>query len=108
FLDVSEPRSKTVPVVNAVLDRVPAGNPFFLWVSFDEPHHPWDVSAPGAPTDPSRLTVPSYLPDFPQVRSELARYYDEVAAMDEEFQWIMDILDTRGLSANTLVVFMGD
>ena len=108
FLDISEPREKTVPVVSKFLDKVPTGRPFFLWLSFDEPHHPWDLPAPVAPTDPSRVVVPPYLPDIPQVRRDLARYYDEVAAMDEEFQWVMDILDKRGLAKNTLVVFIGD
>jgi N-sulfoglucosamine sulfohydrolase len=28
--------------------------------------------------------------------------------MDEEFQWVMDILDKRGLAQNTLVAFLGD
>jgi N-sulfoglucosamine sulfohydrolase len=108
FLNVSEPREKTVPVVNEFLNKVPAGKPFFLWISFDEPHHPWDIPAPGAQTEPAQVVVPPYLPDTPQVRSDLARYYDEVAAMDEEFQWVMDILENRGLANNTLVVFIGD
>ena len=108
FLDANSPREKTVEVVNKFLDKVPAGKPFFLWVSFNEPHHPWDRPAPGAPTDPAKIAVPPYLPDIPEVRRDLARYYDEVAAMDEEFQWVMDILDKRDLAKNTLVVFLGD
>ena len=59
-------------------------------------------------TDPAKIAVPPYLPDIPEVRRDLARYYDEVAAMDEEFQWVMDILDKRDLAKNTLVVFLGD
>jgi arylsulfatase A-like enzyme len=108
FLDTKSPREKTVEVVNKFLDKVPGGKPFFLWVSFNEPHHPWDRSAPGAPTDPAKITVPPYLPDIPEVRRDLARYYDEVAAMDEEFQWVMDILKKRDLEKDTLVVFIGD
>jgi N-sulfoglucosamine sulfohydrolase len=108
FLDVNSPREKTVEVVNKFLDKVPARKPFFLWVSFNEPHHPWDRPAPGAPTDPAKVTVPAYLPDIPEIRRDLARYYDEVAAMDEEFQWVMDILDKRDVANNTMVVFLGD
>src|SRR4029079_10715125 len=55
-----------------------------------------------------KITVPSYLPDIPEVRKDLARYYDEIAAADEEFQWIMDILERRGLAKNTAVFFLGD
>ena len=108
FLDFNSPREKTVSVVNAFLDKVPEHKSFFLWISFNEPHHPWNRPAPGTPVDPAQITVPRYLPDIPEVRRDLARYYDEVAAMDEEFQWVMDILDKRGLAKDTLVVFLGD
>jgi arylsulfatase A-like enzyme len=108
FLDVNSPREKTVPIVNEFLDKVPAGKPFFLWVNFNEPHHAWDRPAPAGPHDPAKITVPPYLPDIPAVRKDLARYYDEVSAMDEEFQWVMDILEKRQLSTNTLVIFLGD
>ena len=108
FLDVNSPREKTVPIVNEFLDKVPKDKPFFLWVNFNEPHHVWDRPAPGEPHDPATIPVPPYLPDIPAVRKDLARYYDEVAAMDEEFQWVMDILEKRHLSTNTLVMFLGD
>jgi N-sulfoglucosamine sulfohydrolase len=108
FLDVNSPRTMTVPLVNSFLDKVPAGKPFFLWVNFNEPHHPWNRKGPGAPHDPLKVTVPPYLPDIPEVRTDLARYYDEIGAADEEFQWIMDILEKRGLAKNTAVFFLGD
>lgn len=108
FLDVNSPREKTVSVVSEFLDKVQAGKRFFLWLNFNEPHHPWNRPAPSEPTDPTKIAVPPYLPDIPEVRRDLARYYDEVAEMDEEFQWVMDILDKRGLAKDTLVVFLGD
>ncbi|MDB6025605.1 MAG: arylsulfatase family protein [Verrucomicrobiales bacterium] len=108
FLDINSPREKTVPLVNEFLDKVPNGKPFFLWLNFNEPHHAWNRPAPGGPHDPAKITVPPYLPDIPQVRKDLARYYDEIAAMDEEFQWVMDILQKRHLDTNTVVMFLGD
>ncbi len=108
FLDINSPRENTVPIVNQFLDKVPSGKPFFLWINFNEPHHVWNQKAPGGPTDPAKITVPPYLPDIPAVRKDLARYYDEVCAMDEEFQSVMDILEKRHLSTNTLVMFLGD
>jgi arylsulfatase A-like enzyme len=108
YLDFNSPREKTVSIVNGFLDKVPARKPFFLWVSFNEPHHPWNRPAPDSPTDPQKIAVPRYLPDIPEVRRDLARYYDEVAAMDEEFGWVMDILEKRDLAKNTLIVFLGD
>lgn len=108
FLDINSPRENTVPVVNQFLDKVPVSKPFFLWVNFNEPHHAWNRPSPSGPHDPAKITVPPYLPDIPEVRKDLARYYNEVAAMDEEFQWVMDILNKRGLATNTLVMFLGD
>jgi N-sulfoglucosamine sulfohydrolase len=108
FLDRNSPRAQTVPIVSQFLDEVPAGKPFFLWISFNDPHHPWDRNAIPEPHDPQQIAVPPYLPDLPEVRSDLARYYDEIARMDEEFQWVMDVLAKRGLTTNTLVMFLGD
>jgi N-sulfoglucosamine sulfohydrolase len=108
FLEQDSKREQTVPVVNQFLDKVPVGKPFFLWISFNDPHHPWDRNAIAEPHDPAKITVPPYLPDIPEMRKDLARYYDEIARMDEEFQGVMDILAKRGLAANTLVMFLGD
>jgi arylsulfatase A-like enzyme len=108
FLDWGSPRAQTVAKVNEFFGKCPKGKPFFLWISFNDPHHPWDRNAIPQPHDPKKLVLPPYLPDLPGVREDLARYCDEVARMDEEFQWVMDILEQRGVVGNTLVAFMGD
>ncbi len=108
YLDRDSNRSQTVTRVNEFLDRRPAAKPFFLWISFNDPHHAWDRNAIPEPHDPSRIPVPAWLPDLPGVREDLARYYDEIARMDSEFQSVLDVLDRRGLAANTLVAFAGD
>jgi arylsulfatase A-like enzyme len=108
YLDRGSPRAQTVARVNEFFDRRPKDKPFFLWVNFNDPHHVWDRNAIPQPHDPKKLVLPRYLPDLPGVREDLARYCDEVARMDEEFQWVMDLLEKRGVAGNTLVVFMGD
>jgi len=107
YVDIS-PQGQTVPRVNEFFDKKPAGKPFFLWVNFNDPHHPWDANAVAPRHDRMRIPVPKYLPDLPGVREDLGRYYDEVARMDGEFQSVLDILRQRGFDGNTLVVFMGD
>jgi arylsulfatase A-like enzyme len=42
------------------------------------------------------------------VRTDLARYYDEIARADEEFGSVLGILEKRGVAQNTIVLFMGD
>ncbi|MBY0374180.1 MAG: sulfatase, partial [Bryobacteraceae bacterium] len=108
FLDSSGPRTATPKVVTQFLDQVPAGKPFFLWLNFNDPHHVWDKNAIPEPHDPQKLPLAKHLPDLPGVRDDLRRYVDEISRMDEEFGWVMKILEERGLKDNTLVFFMGD
>lgn len=108
FLDRNSPRAETKAKVNEFFGQVPAGKPWFLWVNFNDPHHPWDAKAIAEPYDPAKIDVPAFLPDLPGVRSDLARHLGEIARMDEEFQWVLDIVKERGFAENTLVIFAGD
>jgi arylsulfatase A-like enzyme len=108
FLDRDSPRTETKNKLNQFFAAKPKDRPFFLWVNFHDPHYPWDRNAIPKPHDPSLVTVPPYLPDLPSVREALARYYDEITRMDEEFSWVLDALQTRGFADNTIVIFMGD
>lgn len=107
FIDRTGDRAKTGDVVNQFLEKKPAGKPFFLWVNFSDPHHPWDRAKEGG-YDPAKLSLPKQLPDLPGVRDDVARYYDEITRMDSEFQSVLDVLEARGFADSTLVVFMGD
>lgn len=107
FVDQSGPKN-TVKVVNEFFDKLPKGKPFFFWVNFNDPHHPWDRDAISPPRDPAKVRVPPYLPDLPGVRYDLARYLDEISRVDGEVKSILDILEQRGFARNTLVAFMGD
>jgi arylsulfatase A-like enzyme len=108
FLDRNSPRTQTRAKVSEFLDRVPGGRPWFLWVSFNDPHHGWDKDAVPNPPDPTKLKLPPELPDLPGVRSDLSRFYGEIMRADEEFQWVLDVVKQRGFAANTLVLFAGD
>lgn len=108
FLNRNAPRAETVPLVNQILDKVPQGKPFFLWVNFNDPHHVWDNNAIPDKHDPAKLKVPAHLPDLPGMRADLGRYCDEIARADDEFASILGVLDKRGLSKNTIVIFAGD
>lgn len=106
YLDRSSPREMTGQRVNEFFDRRPAGRPYFLWVNFDDPHHPWDEIPNGI--DAKKLRVPNFLPDLPGVREDLRRYYDEVQRMDGEFQLVLDTVSRRAGLENTLILFAGD
>jgi len=108
FLDRDSPREETKKKLKQFFDSKPKDRPFFFWVNFHDPHYPWDRNATARPHDPAKIPVPAHLPDTPGMRDALARHYDEIERMDEEFSWILDELDRRGHAEDTIVVFMGD
>lgn len=87
-------------------DKRPKDKPYFLWVNFSDPHHPWNSGE--NPPDPAKVRVPGYLPDLPGVRGDLSRYMGEVEHADGDFQAVLDIAKERACLDNTLVIFMGD
>lgn len=59
-------------------------------------------------TDPARVEVPPYYPDTPAVREALARWYDNIAAMDRRVGEILAQLEEDGLAESTIVFFWSD
>lgn len=61
-----------------------------------------------AVADPATVPVPPYYPDTPRVRDDLARTYDNIAAMDGRVGAILKQLEDDGLLEETVVVFFSD
>ncbi|NHA67163.1 sulfatase-like hydrolase/transferase [Phycicoccus flavus] len=60
------------------------------------------------PVDPSAVRVPPYLPDTPEVRGDIARYYTAVEQTDARFAEIMGALSADGLADDTVVLYSSD
>jgi len=58
--------------------------------------------------DLSKVTVPPYMPDLPEVRSDIANYHDCVTAMDKEVGVVLDELKAQGLAEDTIVFYYAD
>lgn len=86
----------------------PKDRPFFLHLGFTDPHRPYRKGAVTPPHDPKSVVVPPFLPDTPEVREDLAMYYDYTARMDGEIGGLLGLLDREGVAGNTLVLFVGD
>jgi len=94
--------------VNEVLDQVPDSAPFFLYFGFSQPHRPWDQARHPQRFDPAKLVLPPDFPDLPEVRRDYASFHASLCDLDYGFGLLMDTLEDRGLSDNTIVVFVGD
>jgi N-sulfoglucosamine sulfohydrolase len=58
--------------------------------------------------DPAKVRVPSFLPDAPEVRKDLAQFYDLMTAADYTVGDVLEWLDKNGLAGNTIVFVFGD
>ncbi len=100
------PRFKNL---KSFLDQKNANDPWFFWYSSKHPHRPWtDAPEHTSEIDPEQIEVPPYLPDVPEVREDIRRYYSEVLQFDEEVGRVMKVLSNRNLRRNTVVVVCAD
>ncbi|MFK7741880.1 MAG: sulfatase [Planctomycetota bacterium] len=92
-------------------DRDPSDRaaPFCFWLGAHDPHRPYKAGAgKRAGIDLSSIEVPPFLPDVPEVRSDLADYYAAVQRFDRDVGQALALLAARGELENTLVVVTGD
>jgi uncharacterized sulfatase len=58
--------------------------------------------------DPSKVRVPAYQPDLPEIREDWAQYYDNVTEMDSFVGERLKELADAGLAEDTIVWFYSD
>lgn len=88
------------------LNKVPKSNPFFIQVSYEDPHYPFATKE--FEPDPASLALPKGMPDIPEVRHYLSRHIGAIQRLDSLVGILLNEIDARGLKSNTVVVFMGD
>jgi arylsulfatase A-like enzyme len=98
----------------------PADQPFFavfnLLVSHESSLFPGKIAAnrkhgiiPQVPQrNPAKVDLPPYLPDLPEIRSDIAIYHDTITALDQEVGGVLDQLKTAGLADDTIVFYYSD
>ncbi len=87
--------------------------PFFLMCNYFDPHRPLVEQVKGVPEKPygpDDVKPFSFLAgaDSPQVRKEVAGYYDCVDRIDVGIGMLMEELEKSGHAEDTLVIFIGD
>ena len=115
------------------IDGTPrSADPFFLWLSFPEPHNPYQVPEPYFSMFPPE-TLPPTLSDrsaldvkgfkyqwlrhigetaFPDYEEQLPRarsnYLGMLRLIDDQVRRFFDYLDSKGLRDDTIVIFLSD
>ena len=115
------------------IDSCPPTQPFFAWVSFAEPHNPYQVPAPYFDMFPPQSLPPVHFgpevlpekgPRWPWLRQVWERvlgdgieerilrarsnYHGMLRLIDDQFKRLVEGLDERGIRQDTLVIFLSD
>jgi arylsulfatase A-like enzyme len=95
--------------LDAFLNERPKDQPFCFWFGSTDPHRPYILdSGIRAGMKPEDVEVPPFFPDLDIVRKDILDYYWEVQRFDREVGAALALLETQGLSDNTIVVMTGD
>jgi uncharacterized sulfatase len=91
------------------LNACPDGKPFFFWFGSSEPHRRYEKnSGSDHGIDPSKVVVPAFLPDVPEVRHDIADYLLEIKWVDQHLQRMIDLLEEKNLLDHTIIVVTSD
>ncbi|RMG03133.1 MAG: heparan N-sulfatase [Planctomycetota bacterium] len=86
----------------------PKDRPFFFWLATTDPHRPYHDGTIPKPHTEDDVIVPPYLPDTPEVRRDLAMYYDEIGRLDANVGQVLAELERQGVADDTVVIFLSD
>ena len=90
--------------------------PFFIYFCPTDPHRAQtgfanETEYPGIKPEkfgPAEIVVPHYLPDQPEVRQELAEYYQAISRVDQGVGRLMSALKATAHLDDTLILFLSD
>lgn len=87
----------------------PPGAPFCFWFGSSDPHRAYEKgSGIASGLRPEDVVVPPFLPDDPEVRSDILDYYFEIERFDRELGEILSYLEEQGQLENTIVIVTSD
>lgn len=86
--------------------------PFFLYVNYFDPHRPFSNQVANLPASPYTgddvASLPFLRVDTPEMRAEVAGYYNGIRRMDTGVGMLLAELELSGNASNTIVLFVGD
>lgn len=93
----------------AFLEQRPKDKPFCFWFGATEPHRSYEKGIglrSGKKLED--VVVPPFLPDTPEIRSDILDYCVEIEWFDKHLSRILALLEEAGERENTLVVVTSD
>lgn len=89
--------------------EMPADKPFCFWLGTYDPHRPYEEgSGKKMGMDASKVRIPAYWPDRPEIRDDVLDYYVEVQRFDNMIGDAVRLLDSLGRLDNTLIMVTSD
>ncbi len=103
------PAGPGFPSFEEFLQGAPGDKPFCFWLGSTDPHRPYEAGV-GVKSGMrvEDVEIPPFLPDAPEVRSDLLDYYWEVQRFDEQVGQALEALEKAGRLENTIVVVTSD
>ena len=88
----------------------PKDTPFFyVWNTLlTHESRIWERGNKPLTVSPEDIKIPSYFPDIPEVRNDIARKYSNIEAMDKKVGELINQLESDGLLENTIIMFWSD
>lgn len=87
----------------------PAGAPFCFWYGASEPHRSYKKGIGlEQGKNLAEAQVPGFLPDTPEIRSDILDYCVEIEWFDQHLMRIIKQLEEAGELDNTLIIVTGD
>lgn len=111
-ITAKDPSGKLSPYAAAFqkfLQNRPADQPFCFWFGSTDPHRGYQAGS--GLKKGKRLAdaeVPPFLPDTPEIRSDMLDYAFEVERFDEHLGQVLALLEESGELDNTLVIVTSD
>jgi len=86
--------------------------PFFLKISYFDPHHPWKDQVEGVPAKIFKegdVKSPSWVRgNRERIDKQIASFYNQITRVDVGISLLMDELKESGRIENTMIIFLGD
>lgn len=101
--------SKSYKDFDEFINSVTPGIPWCFWYGSYDPHRSYEKgSGESYGINIDNISVPEFLPDVPEVRSDIADYYFEIQRFDREFGEILSTIEEQNETENTLIVVTSD